>query len=344
VSLTFPRFVFWWADGNTRIHRPVTTLSLSGGWQDRVYYSRTLMGLQWGYSWGMRRWENFTLRPFDISLVRKGYMNPFFEQQFQDNPYLLESYNDQMIAGISASYVFNNQPRNLAGGATVVRINAETTGNLLRGLSPLLGARRADDHYTILGVRFSQYIRGDLSFSQKIVLGERTAVAYRLQGGAILSYGNSASTSPPVDKQFFAGGVNSMRGWAVRTLGPGATPWEKQSYPARTGDVKLEANAEFRFPVVRSVGGALFVDAGTIWFIRSLAGKRTDASVFRPSTFLSQLGFDGGIGARIDIGVVILRLDWGVQLHNPGRPEGQRWIDTFRWADTALSFGVGHPF
>jgi outer membrane protein assembly factor BamA len=291
----------------------------------------------------MRRWENFTLRPVDISLVRMGHMTQAFEEEL-NNPYLLASYNDQMIAGISASYVFNNQPRDLAAGATVIRLNAETTGNLFSGLAPLFGVRRTGDHYNIFGVRFSQYIRGDVSFSQKFVLGERTALAYRFQGGAIYSYGNSASTSPPVDKQFFAGGVNSMRGWAVRTLGPGTVPYVKQSYPAQTGDVKLEANAEFRFPVVRSVGGALFFDAGNIWFMRSRPDEYPDAAVFRGRTFLRQLGFDGGIGARVDIGVVILRLDWGIQLHNPGRPAGQRWIRTFRWADTALSFGVGHPF
>jgi outer membrane protein assembly factor BamA len=354
VSLTFPRFVFWGAEGNTRIRRPLTTLALSAGWQDRAYYSRTIVGMSWGYGWAMRRWENFTLRPVDISLVRMGHLDDSFENQLNDNPYLLASYNDQLIAGISASYVFNNQPRDLEAGATVLRLNAETTGNLFSGLAPLFGARPiADDsalsraaesrnHYNIFGVRFSQYVRGDVSFSQKVVLGERTALAYRLQGGAIYSYGNSSS--PPFDKMFFAGGAGSMRGWAVRTLGPGTVPYVRQNYPAQMGDVKLEANLEFRFPVVRSVGGALFFDAGNIWFMRSRPGANSDDGVFRARSFLRQLGFDGGIGARVDIGVVVLRLDWGIQLHTPGRPAGERWIRSFRWADTALSFGVGHPF
>ncbi len=355
VSLTFPRFVFWGVESSPRVRRPVSTLALSAQWQDRAYYSRTLFGLNWGYGWAMRRFENITLRPVDVSLVRMGHLDPDFQAQL-NNPYLVASYDDQLIAGISASYVFNNQPRDLAAGATVLRVNAETTGNLFSGLVRMLGAKpvsevvpvaegqpaRTEDHYNIFGIRFSQYVRSDVSFSQKFMLGERTALAYRLQGGAIYSYGNSSS--PPFDKLFFAGGANSMRGWAVRTLGPGTVPYEKKNYPQQMGDVKLEANLELRFPLVRAVGGALFFDAGNIWFMRSKPGEYPDEAVFRAGRFLRQLGLDGGVGVRVDIGVVVLRLDWGIQLHTPGAPAGERWIHNFKWANTALSFGVGHPF
>jgi outer membrane protein assembly factor BamA len=355
VSLSFPRFVFWGAESNPKLKRPLTTLALSANWQDRAYYSRTLFGLSLGYGWAVRRFENFTLRPIDINLVSMGHLDPDFAKQL-NNPYLVASYDDQLIAGISASYVFNDQPRDLGAGATVLRVNAETTGNLFSGLVRMFGSKpasaevpvnegqepRTESYHKILGIRFSQYIRGDVSFSRKFVLGERLALAYRLQGGAIYSYGNSSS--PPFEKQFFAGGVNSMRGWAVRTLGPGTVPYVKQNYPAQRGDVKLEANVEFRFPVMRQVGGALFFDAGNIWLMRSRPDEYPDEAVFRIGRFARQLGLDGGIGARIDIGVVILRLDWGIQLHSPGRPVGERWIHNFRLNNTALSFGVGHPF
>ncbi|MDR2912326.1 MAG: BamA/TamA family outer membrane protein [Alistipes sp.] len=346
VSLSFPRFVFWAAESNRKIKTPLSTLSLSANWQDRAFYSRTLFGLNWGYSWRMRRFENFTLRPVDISLVRMGYLDPTFKE-WLNNPYLVSSYNDQLIAGISASYVYNDQPRSLTGNATVLRVNAETTGNMFSGLVRLVGTRpvAGGDHYNIFGIQFSQYVRGDVSFSQRFMLGEKTAFAYRVQAGAIYSYGNSSSISPPSDKQFFAGGVNSMRGWAVRTLGPGTVPYEKKSgYPVQMGDVKMEANVEFRFPVMRQVGGALFFDAGNIWFMRSKPTEYPDTAVFRLRSFYRQLGLDGGIGARVDVGVVVLRLDWGIQLHTPGRPAGERWIRDFRWDNTALSFGVGYPF
>ncbi len=331
VSLTFPRFVFWGVEEWSGSRNPVSTLTLSANWQDRAYYSRALFGLSWGYGWGAGQFSNFTLRPADINLVRVGYLDPDFRRQL-DNPYLVASYDDQLVAGLSASYVFNNQPRNLEAGAVVFRANVETTGNLLSLVTD-----------EIFGIRFSQYVRGEMSFSQKIVLGDRTALAYRLQGGAIYSYGNSQS--PPFDKLFFAGGVNSMRGWAVRTLGPGTqkTP-DSQDYPAQMGDVKLEANVEFRFPVFRSVNGALFADAGNIWFMRSQPDEYPDEAVFRMRSFARQLGLDGGVGVRVDLRVIVLRLDWGIRLHDPGRTANERWIRHFRWGDTALNFGVGYPF
>lgn len=341
VSLSFPRFVFWIVERNEKLKNPLSTLTLSANWQDRVYYSRALFGLKWGYSWGIRRFENLTLRPFDVSLVRLLHMNTVFSEQL-NNPYLAASYADQLIAGISVSYVYNNQPRDLDAGAMVLRVNAETTGNTLSGLVRIFGKPVAEGHYTALGIRFSQYARGEVSFSQKIVLGEKTSFAYRLQGGAIYSYGNSSS--PPFDKLFFAGGVNSMRGWAVRTLGPGTQIYEKKSYPAQMGDVKFEVNAELRFPMFKQVNGALFFDVGNIWFMRSRSAEYHEEAVFRLKSFYRQLGFNTGVGVRLDLRFVVLRLDWGIQLHSPNRPAGQRWIYDFRWRNTALSFGVGYPF
>lgn len=135
-----------------------------------------------------------------------------------------------------------------------------------------------------------------------------------------------------------------MRGWAVRTLGPGTVPYKKQNYPAQMGDVKLEANAEMRFPMAGAWNGALFFDVGNIWFMRSKPAEYPDEAVFRFDRFYRQLGFNTGLGVRVDLRFVVLRLDWGVQLHNPGRTASERWIRRFRWGDTALNFGVGYPF
>jgi outer membrane protein assembly factor BamA len=342
VGLTFPRFVnLWNMDRPGKAKSPETRLTLSANWQDRAYYSRALFGLNWGWSWGLRRFENFTFRPVDIALVRRIYMDPDFENQLQ-NPYLRASYNSQLIAGLSTSYVYNNQPRDLNAGAVVIRANLETTGNLFQGLTHWLSHSTSGGYYNILGGRFSQYVRGDASFSQKIVLGEKTTIAYRLSGGAIFSYGNSQS--PPIDKMFFAGGINSMRGWGVRTLGPGGMLYEKKSYPSQRGDVKLETNVEFRFPLWNVFRGAVFCDVGNIWFMRSSPTEYPDEAVFHLNNFYKQLAFNTGLGLRIDIKFAVLRLDWGIQLHNPGKPAGERWIHNFKWNNTALNFGVGYPF
>ena len=139
-----------------------------------------------------------------------------------------------------------------------------------------------------------------------------------------------------------------MRGWTPRTLGPGSVPEPEQSsaYPAQLGDMKLEANLEFRFPIWGIFHGATFADVGNIWYVRQSSDATTvqPAAVFHIDNFYKQLGFDVGLGIRLDIKFAVLRLDWGIQIHNPNKPAGERWIHNFRWKNTALNFGVGYPF
>ena len=185
-------------------------------------------------------------------------------------------------------------------------------------------------------------MRGDISVSRKIVLGEKTALAGRIFAGCGVPYGNS--TALPFDRLFYVGGSNSMRGWTPRTLGPGNTPAENTPYPVQMGDMRLEGNLEFRFPIWGMFHGATFVDVGNVWYLGRDKAQVPADGIFHFNRFYKQLGFNTGVGLRVDIKFVILRLDWGIQLHNPNNPEGQRWIHDFRWKNTALNFGVGYPF
>lgn len=194
----------------------------------------------------------------------------------------------------------------------------------------------------IFGIEYSQYFRTDLSVSRKIMLGEVSALVGRLYGGVAMAYGNSSAV--PFDRQFYAGGSNGMRGWTPRTLGQGSVPNPHDSFPIQTGDVKLEANLELRFPIWGMVHGATFFDLGNIWYIRRNPSEYSDDAVFFFDKFYKQLGFNTGLGLRFDIKFAVLRLDWGVQLHNPNNPAGERWIHNLRWKNTALNFGVGYPF
>jgi outer membrane protein assembly factor BamA len=136
-----------------------------------------------------------------------------------------------------------------------------------------------------------------------------------------------------------------MRGWAPRTLGPGSSPAPKDVvYPSQMGDMKLEANLEFRFPIWDMFHGAAFFDLGNIWYIENKDANIPDDAVFHFNNFYKQLAFNTGIGLRLDIQFAILRLDWGIQLHNPNNPVGERWIHNFKWRNTSLNFGVGFPF
>ena len=345
TGLTFPRFLVPWRI--TRfgsVNQPKTKLELSVNYQDRPYYRRTLTSAGLSYQWTNSRYSSFSLRPVDINVVDVSYLDPDFLSD-TENLYLINSYKTQLIAGLSFSYGYNNQLKNLGRNATVIRFNAETAGNLVGGLSHLFSSpvRTEDEsYYRIFGIRYSQYFRFDLSLSRKIMLGAKTALAGRLYGGLAMAYGNS--TSVPFDRLFYAGGSNGMRGWTPRTLGPGSVPRPATDYPSQLGDMKLEANLELRFPIWGIIHGATFFDVGNIWFMKSDPTQYAEEAVFHVKNFYKQLGFNTGLGLRFDIKFAVLRLDWGVQLHNPNNPAGERWIHDFRWKNTALNFGVGYPF
>ena len=321
---------------------PRTKVELSYNYQDRPYYRRDLSRATWTYSWrSMNGRYNYQLRPIDINWINVGYIDEGFFSSLQ-NEYLRQSYLTQAIVGLSGSYTYNNQNKHIGGNATLLRINFESAGNLLNLLERGFSHKTEGGYYNILGVRYSQYVRGDVSLSRKIVLGERSAIAGRIFAGVGVPYGNS--TALPFDRLFYVGGSNSMRGWAPRTLGPGNTPYEETPYPVQMGDMRLEANLELRFPIWGMFHGATFLDLGNVWYLGIDKSKVPEEGIFKWDKFYKQLGLNSGLGLRVDIKFVILRLDWGIQLHNPNDPAGKRWIHDFKWKNTALNFGVGYPF
>ncbi len=354
AGLTFPRFLVPWRTKRYRsVNQPKTKVEVSVNFQDRPYYRRTLAGAGWAYQWTNSRYSSFWLRPIDINVVDVSNLDTSFlmvdkgdsddEQELTPNRYLLESFRTQFIGGLSFAYGYDNQRKRVGGNATSIRFNCETAGNLIDGVEHLFyKPKPGKDYYTIFGIPYSQYFRTDLSVSRKIMLGEVTAVVGRIYGGVAMAYGNS--TSVPFDRQFYCGGSNGMRGWAPRTLGQGTVADPHSVFPVQTGDVKLEANLEFRFPIWGIVHGATFFDLGNIWYIRTNPKEYSDDAVFYFDRFYKQLGLNTGLGIRFDIKFAVLRLDWGIQLHNPNNPVGKRWIHDFRWKNTALNFGVGYPF
>ena len=340
TSFSFPRFITpLRIDRYNRAFNPRTKVEVSYSVQRRPYYHRTLASGVWGYTWGNGKNSTFVLRPADISVVKLRQIDTAFLEQLQ-NPYLRNSYESQLIAGLSGSYIFNNQKINTERNSLALRFNFETNGNLIDGLSHLFGRSSGEEYYKLFGIRYAQYFRFDLNLARKFVLGPKTSLVYRFYGGWGYAYGNS--TSIPFERLFYCGGSNSMRGWLARTLGPGNEVRWVSDYPTQLGNFKLETNLEARFPVWGILQGALFFDVGNIWFLGQ--GGYGEESQFKIDRFYKQLGFNTGLGARFDFSFFVFRIDWGIKLHNPNEAAGQRWIQNFRMQNTTLNFGVGYPF
>lgn len=346
VGLDIPRFLLpIRADRLAKFPQQKTNISVTYDIQRRPDYNRTIAGGTFGYSWSLRNGARFQINPVDINVVDVPWIDPDFKNSIE-NPYLKNSYESQLIAGLSAGYYYQTNPNPKADNLSI-RLVGDANGNLLRALTAWMGksttinAGQADQEsfYKIFGIRYAQYARLSFDISQRVNLTSTTQMAWRFFIGGGVAYGNSKTL--PFERLYFAGGANSMRGWQVRTLGPGETLYKKETYPNQLGDFRLEANLEYRFSVVGNFGMAVFLDAGNVWM--NAKGSAPDAR-FKFNSFYKQIALDTGLGFRYDLGFVLLRLDWGVKLHNPNVPPPERWNSGFKWKETALHFAIGLPF
>lgn len=311
--------------------------------QNRPLYHRITSGGSFGYQWDRRGKSSFIFNPLNLAYIRV----PWIDQDYWDsmtNKYLSNSYYSQLILGMAGSYIFTNQ-NSLSPITHTLKVNGESSGNFLTLASSILRSTEYTDesgvdYYNAFGVRYAEYIRGDASYVLNLRVKERGALVFRVLGGYGYAYGNSSYI--PFEKMFFSGGASSMRGWQVRMLGPGSTEEpSSDSYPEQVGNIKFEANVESRFPIAGVLNGAIFLDCGNIWL--NGIGCDTDGE-FKFNSFSKQLALNSGIGARFDFEFFLLRLDWGIQLRNPGWESGKEWIRKFDINNSAIHFGLGYPF
>lgn len=345
LGISFPKFLglrYRWFPRTV----PRTDLSLAFNYQDRPEYKRNIASMNFGYSGITRHNVTYQIFPFQLNFVKLYNLDPSFARTLVNNPFMRYSYQDHLDAGVGGSIYHNSSTDVVPQGSYFFqRLSADLSGNILSLFRGFM-RENEDGAHTILGSPFSQYVRGEFSLGKCWRYGPEgnQAVATRFLLGVGYAYGNSSAL--PFEKRFYAGGASSMRGWQARALGPGSEA-KNDSFiiPSQTGDVKLEANLEYRFKVVSPVEGALFADVGNVW---SLPGTEvSELGKFRFNDFYKSLGADWGIGVRVNLKFLLFRLDFGMQLVEPSRPEGSRLISPAAWLKSgrnALHFGVGYPF
>ena len=193
---------------------------------------------------------------------------------------------------------------------------------------------------------YSQFVRGEITLGRTWIFGRNDgqAIATRLIAGAGYAYGNS--TGLPFEKHFYGGGANSLRGWQARTVGPGLSKLDDSFViPNQTGDMKLEANVEYRFNMFWKVAGAVFVDAGNVWTLKYHADHPEEESLFRWHGLGESIAANWGVGVRLNLGFLLARIDMGMKIHDPAREH--KWVNPGKWLERenfAVHFGVGYPF
>ncbi|MGN0213749.1 MAG: BamA/TamA family outer membrane protein [Muribaculaceae bacterium] len=326
-----------------------TEFSTSFNYQERPEYTRVIAGVGWRYLWSER--TNKTRHTFN--LLDLNYVNlPKSKSNFLDsisNPILRYSYEDHFIMRMGYSYYHSNKndaspmSRLYQPDVYTIRVAAETAGNVLYGVSKLIGQKKDNDSYKVFGINYSQYFKVDADYSFTHSFNPRSSLAFHVGAGVAVPYGNSSVL--PFEKRFYAGGANSVRGWGVRTLGPGSyyATNSVNSFIYQCGDVRLDMNLEYRAKLFWVIELGAFIDAGNIWTIKEYEDQ--PGGVFKFNKFYEQIALGYGLGIRLDFTYFLLRLDFGMKAHNPASHQEHWPLLHPQWKrDSAVHFSVGYPF
>jgi outer membrane protein assembly factor BamA len=231
-------------------------------------------------------------------------------------------------------------------GRHAVKANVETSGNLLNTLSHAFGQTKNDrGQYTLFNIAFAQYLKGDVDLTQVVEFDRHNSLVMHMALGVAWPYGNSSIL--PFEKRYFSGGANSVRGWGVRSLGPGKFRGNKGAidFINQTGDMKLDLNLEYRTFLFWKLNGALFVDAGNIWTLREYPDQ--PGGQFKIDEFYKQMAVAYGMGFRLNFGYFVLRFDLGMKAVNPAyETQHEHWafLHPKLSRDFSFHFAVGLPF
>ncbi|MGL4852437.1 MAG: BamA/TamA family outer membrane protein [Phocaeicola sp.] len=358
TTLTFPEFKFPFLSSEFKKQvRASSELSLKYNPQKRPEFLRTSASASWRYRWVNNRSQHrFSLIDVNYLYIPNSSMSSTFVDYLLElaanNSLVLYSYIDQFIVSMGYSYTYSSTGNSLIKTPTrsshSVRINIEEAGNMLYAASKVAFGAPEDESkgYVLANIPFAQYVKGDFEYTRNLIIDPRNALVFRAALGIAFPYGNSVAL--PFEKRYFSGGANSVRGWSIRTLGPGSTKLDDDNSLNTflcNGDMKIDLNIEYRTDLFWKMKGALFIDAGNIWNLKEDTGY-SEESIFKFNKFYKDLAVSYGLGLRVDLDFLVLRFDGGMKAINPmytgkdrypvARPKFSR--------DFAFHFAVGYPF
>ena len=346
ASLSFPKFLGPFSSISlARDYQPTTTFSLGFNTQTRYYYSRYITTANYSYDWKTNYRLAQVLSPVHLNSVKIADINPTFQAYLdaETNQRKKAQYTSHLIFGTRYSLIYNTQSISKETSFFYIRTDFESSGNLLSLFNNTkLMTKNKLGYYEVFGVPYAQYVRGSFDIRQHLKLGEETWFVMRQFVGIGLPYGNSKDL--PFERSFYGGGSNGLRGWLYRTVGPGGYVPVSENIE-KTGDMQLEFNAEYRFPIHNIFKGALFFDMGNVWTYRP--NESMPNSEFKFDSFYKQMAMDAGFGLRLDVSFLLLRFDIAYAMRNPyPDPEtGRYWrFGNGDFNNIRFQAGIGYPF
>ena len=322
---------------NKKTLQPNTNISFSFSQRRRPDFSSNVFNHKIGYSWNTSKNINHQFNLIELTFSDIGEISSYITNQIDENPYLREQFEDKFIPAMNYTFSFNNQRIYKTTNHTYFKAKAELSGNLLYLIAPFGGFEmNSSGSYEIFNNSFSQYVKLNFDLRRYLNFTKENSLIFR--GFFGLGYSFLNSDELPIQKQFFSGGVNSIRAWEAFSLGPGSSV---SSNNYSTGDLKIELNIEYRFPFFNSLKSAIFIDGGNIW---SLKNDPRDGSKFEINNFFNQVAFGTGVGFRYDFDFFVIRLDIASKLINPNSTNKNNLVQNPIKGNFRYNLAIGYPF
>lgn len=331
-----------------------TKFSLEYNFEERIQrFTKHATTFTAGYEWNETQTKKHFYNPLSVSLLLIPRKDPSFQAQLDSLSSLRFSFEENIIFGSSYTFLMTNKKGEDDRSYFKFQGDIYLAGNFVHAIM-LLAKRNSGDSipYKILGKDYAQFARFEGNVIQHNKIGNHSALVTRFNAGIVIPYGNSRVA--PYFQQFFVGGANSMRAFRLRALGPGnyQSPLQTEnsnSFFDQSGDIKMEANVEYRFDIYKWFKWALFVDAGNVWGLRDDPDK--PGGQFK-GDFYKSIALGAGMGLRLDFDYFVIRTDLAIPIIDPRKDEGERWRlnnESFRirnWSGNNLVFnlGIGYPF
>lgn len=329
------KFNHWFPFGLNKFNKsnqPKSSLSFAFNYQDRPDYERRLTRLKYGLNFI----ENEAKGSHFFGFAELSTINISKSEAFQNlldvlnDDFLTNSYQNHLIGSLRGVWENRHQTTSRSRTTSYNRTSVEVAGLLTR-----LAFNLADDwgwqgaeldetgSYQIGGIRFAEYIKIDQDYRWYFKFDEKNTTAFRINGGVGIPLKNLGAL--PFDKSYFAGGSNGLRAWDPRTLGPGSfRDTTNEVTFNNVGEMKLLTSLEYRFKITQSLEGAMFVDAGNIWFVNN--NETRPGGTFEFESFIEQIAVGAGMGLRFDFDFFLIRFDVAAQMRDPSKATGERWL------------------
>tara|TARA_S200000501_G_scaffold258321_1_gene242076 strand:- start:382 stop:2595 length:2214 start_codon:yes stop_codon:yes gene_type:complete len=347
TSLKIPRLISPILIKN--IKSPNTNFSLSFMKQQRPDFTRSIFKTTlFGYNFKSNKNLTHFLNLMEFSYVKMFNESDDFQEEYLSNQLLQNQYSDHLITASSYSIIYNNQKVNKLQNYSFIKGKLEMSGLSTSLLSNIFNFKQDESgNYTLFQNRFTQYLIGEIDLRRYFIVDKENILVFRAYIGAGYAYNNSDQI--PAQKQFFGGGTNGVRAWNPFSLGPGSYQNIENSIDYFLGDIKLESNIEYRFPLFKlgtyKMKGAIFADSGNIWYMQERQNQ--PGSGFNKN-FLSEIAIGLGFGLRYDVNLLVLRIDFAAPIRSPYKINDNNWINNpFKQAiegDLNLNIGIGYPF